>query len=49
MLKKIISQGDRYLPIKVRVKISRIKLSKLIFAFLVLCEIVLGVLWALGY
>lgn len=49
MNKKLITSGERYLPNKVRVKISRIVFCKIIFIFLCISEIVLGVLWALGY
>lgn len=49
MLNKIISSGERYIPNSVKVKISKFKICKIIFYFLIICEIVLGVLWALGF
>lgn len=49
MLKRIISYGKRYEATTVKVKISKVKIFKILFVFLVIVEIVLGVLWACGY
>lgn len=49
MFKRIKSYGERYAFASVKVKISKRKVFIIIFAFLVVTEIVLGILWALGY
>ena len=49
MFKRIKSYGERYAFASVKVKISKKKVFIVIFAFLVVTAIVLGVLWALGY
>ena len=49
MQKRIKSYGKRYALANVKVKISRLKIFKVLFGCLILIEIVLGVLWALGY
>ncbi len=43
------SYGERYSQIKVKVKLSKRGLMYTIFGFLCISEIILGVLWALGY
>lgn len=46
---KIITCGERYIVSKVRVRINKVKLLKILILFLILAEVVLGVLWALGF
>lgn len=43
------SYGDRYINTKVQAKINKKRLLLSIIILLGICEIVLGVLWALGY
>lgn len=46
---RIKSYGERYGYVKTKVKISRKKIVFTIFSCLVIAEIILGVLWGLGY
>ncbi len=43
------SFGQRYGQTKFKVRLNKRKLCYIIFAFLCLSEVCLGVLWALGY
>ena len=47
--KKIKSYGEQYSFTKVKANINKRTLLKIIIAFLFAAEMVLGVLWALGY
>lgn len=49
MYKRIKSYGERYIFTKVKVKINRMKILKILFGFSLLAEIILGVLWILGF
>lgn len=49
MNKKIKSYGERYAFTKVKFKVNKKILIYILFAFFVVAEIVLGVLWGLGY
>ena len=48
MQKRLKSYGERYAYTSVKVKINKVKVLKILFITLVVCEIVLGVLWAVG-
>lgn len=43
------SYGQRYQSAKVKVKLSKRKVLLMVILFLILAEVVLGVLWALGF
>jgi len=43
------SYGKRYISSKVRVKFNKRKLLLAVIILLLIAEIILGVLWALGY
>jgi hypothetical protein len=43
------SYGNRYKQSKFKVRLNKLKLFYAIIGILVISEIVLGVLWALGY
>lgn len=49
MNKKIKSYGERYAFTKVKYKVNKKILIYIFFVFFVVVEIVLGVLWGLGY
>lgn len=49
MIKKVKSYGRQYNFVKVKVKINRLLIFKILFIILLLAEVVLGVLWLLGY
>ena len=49
MFKKYKSYGERYNFVKVKIKLNRLLLLKVLFIVLVIAEIVLGILWCLGY
>ncbi len=49
MQKRIKSYGKSYNFVQFKVKINRLIILKVLFFTLVLIEIVLGILWALGY
>ena len=48
MLNRQKSYGIKYKQNTIKIKINRRKLLKIIIIMLFFCEIILGVLWALG-
>lgn len=49
MLNKQKSYGNKYNTVKIKVKFNKRKLLKLLIIFLIICEIVLGVLLCLKH
>lgn len=48
MINRQKSYGENYNKNKIKYKINKIKLLKLLILFLILAEIIFGVLWATG-
>lgn len=49
MLNKQKSYGNKYNTVKIKVKLNKRKLLKFLILFLIICEIVLGVLLCLKH
>lgn len=49
MQKRIKSYGNRYILAHVKTRINRFKILKILLICLFVIEIILGILWALGY
>ncbi len=48
-MRSLKSYGERYNYTKVKFRFNKAKVLKLLFLTLFICEIILGVLWALGF
>ena len=49
MINKQKSYGETYSQVRIKVKFNKRKLLKFLIIYLTLTEIILGVLWAIGY
>ena len=48
MINRQKSYGENYNKTKIKYKLNKVKLLKLLILFLIITEIIIGVLWAIG-